>query len=95
MRDLVNRKSFLIRKFVDNLLYWLFPNTWVPLYNSVHFSRMPFKKCTANRVWQEKVSTRVQRMTEWLANNKKSLIDNNLNRSFKILYTSQSRLFVH
>ncbi|XP_025602652.2 kynurenine 3-monooxygenase isoform X1 [Athalia rosae] len=58
MRDLVNRKSFIFRKHLDTILYWLFPNTWVPLYNSVHFSRMPFQKCTANRAWQEKVIRR-------------------------------------
>ncbi|XP_046737515.1 kynurenine 3-monooxygenase [Diprion similis] len=58
MRDLVNKKSFIIRKYLDTFLYWLLPNTWVPLYNSVHFSRMPFHKCTANRSWQEKIIRR-------------------------------------
>lgn len=58
MRDLVNRKSFILRKHLDTFLYRLFPNAWIPLYNSVHFSRMPFQKCTANRAWQEKVVRR-------------------------------------
>lgn len=31
------------------------PNYWVPLYNSVSFSRMPYKKCIENRKWQDKV----------------------------------------
>ncbi|XP_046429155.1 kynurenine 3-monooxygenase [Neodiprion fabricii] len=59
MRDLVNKKSFIVRKHLDTFLYWLLPNTWVPLYNSVHFSRIPFHKCTANRSWQEKIIRRV------------------------------------
>ncbi|KAJ8308780.1 hypothetical protein KUTeg_013654, partial [Tegillarca granosa] len=32
MRASVNSKLFLLRKFLDNLLYAAFPNKWVPLY---------------------------------------------------------------
>merc|ERR1711962_1233712 len=33
MRDLVNKKSFLLRKKFDNLLHWLAPDWWVsPLH---------------------------------------------------------------
>ena len=42
MRDLVNKKSFLVRKKLDNFLHWLFPNNWVPLYTSVTFTRMRY-----------------------------------------------------
>ena len=49
MRDLVNKKSFLVRKKLDNFLHWLFPSFWVPLYTSVTFSRMRYNQCVSNR----------------------------------------------
>ena len=49
MRDLVNKKSFLLRKKLDNLLHWLSPGWWVPLYTSVTFSRMRYHQCIKNR----------------------------------------------
>lgn len=55
MRDLVTKRSYLFRKKLDELLYWMLPNTWVPLYNSVSFSHMRYSKCIANRKWQDKV----------------------------------------
>jgi len=59
MRDLVNKKSFLVRKQLDNLLYWLFPSRWVPLYTSVTFSRMRYSKCVSHRAWQDAVLARL------------------------------------
>jgi len=53
MRDLVNKKSFLVRKKLDNFLHWLLPTSWVPLYTSVTFSRMRYHKCVSNRAWQD------------------------------------------
>ncbi len=35
MRHLVNSRLFLLRKKLDNFLYRLMPNTWVPLYTMV------------------------------------------------------------
>ena len=55
MRDLVTRKSFLFRKYVDTFLYRRIPNTWIPLYSTVHFSRMRFRDCITNKEWQDKV----------------------------------------
>lgn len=55
MRDLVTRKSYRLRKKFDDFLYWMMPNTWIPLYNSVSFSHMPYKQCIENRKWQDKV----------------------------------------
>ncbi|KOB75248.1 Kynurenine 3-monooxygenase [Operophtera brumata] len=55
MRDLVTRPSYRIRKAVDDFIFWLFPNLWVPLYNSVTFSTMPYSHCVKNRQWQDKV----------------------------------------
>lgn len=43
-----------MRKAFDDFLYWLMPNSWVPLYNSVSFTHMPYKKCIDNRAWQDK-----------------------------------------
>jgi len=59
MRDLVNKKTFLLRKKLDNLLHWLLPTRWVPLYTSVTFSRMRYHHCIANRRWQDTVITRL------------------------------------
>lgn len=55
MRDLVNRRSFLLRKKVDNLLFWLLPNIWVPLYLSVAFTNIGYRQCMENKYWQDKV----------------------------------------
>lgn len=55
MRDLVRSKTFRVRKLFDEFMFWLLPNTWIPLYNSVTFSHMPYKKCIENRKWQDKV----------------------------------------
>nr|CAD7603412.1 unnamed protein product [Timema genevievae] len=55
MRDLVNKRSFLWRKKLDELLFWLFPRKWVPLYTSVTFSNMSYTKCLSNKQWQDKV----------------------------------------
>nr|CAD7452062.1 unnamed protein product [Timema tahoe] len=54
MRDLVNKRSFLWRKKLDELLFWLFPRQWVPLYTSVTFSNMSYTKCLSNKQWQDK-----------------------------------------
>lgn len=56
MRDLVNRPSFLFRKYLDNLLYKIVPSFWVPLYQSVTFSNMDYKQCISNKKWQDSVN---------------------------------------
>nr|CAD7446686.1 unnamed protein product [Timema bartmani] len=58
MRDLVNKRSFLWRKKLDELLFWLFPRQWVPLYTSVTFSNMSYTKCLSNKQWQDKMIER-------------------------------------
>lgn len=55
MRDLVNKKSYRFRKVLDEFLFKIFPEKWVPLYNSVSFTRMPYKMCIANRKWQDEL----------------------------------------
>jgi len=59
MRDLVNKKSFLIRKKLDNFLHWLLPERWVPLYTSVTFSRMRYHMCVSNRAWQDAALSKI------------------------------------
>lgn len=54
MRDLTKRLSFRCRKWLDTTLFRLFPKRWVPLYNSVSFSSMPYSECIANRQWQDR-----------------------------------------
>ncbi|KAG5678634.1 hypothetical protein PVAND_008290 [Polypedilum vanderplanki] len=59
MRDLVNKKSFLMRKALDDFLHWIAPSYWVPLYSSVSFTCMPYKKCIENREWQDRVLNKI------------------------------------
>lgn len=46
--------AYLIRKSLDDFLFWLLPSFWVPLYNSVSFTHMSYKKCIENRAWQDR-----------------------------------------
>ncbi|BES87604.1 Kynurenine 3-monooxygenase [Nesidiocoris tenuis] len=55
MRDLVNRKSFIIRKTVDNMLYRIVGSKWVPLYQSVTFTNMNYNQCLKNKKRQDSV----------------------------------------
>lgn len=55
MRDLVNRPTYRIRKFFDDLMFRFMPNKWVPLYNSVSFTSMRYTDCVENRKWQDRV----------------------------------------
>jgi len=59
MRDLVNKKSFLLRKKLDNLLHWMFPSWWVPLYTSVTFTRMRYHHCVSNKAWQDEALQKI------------------------------------
>lgn len=53
MRDLVNTKSFLLRKYFDNAMFSWFPRFWIPLYTMVTFTRIPYKRCMDDRHWQD------------------------------------------
>ncbi|XP_031638523.1 kynurenine 3-monooxygenase-like [Contarinia nasturtii] len=59
MRDLVRSKSYRLRKLLDDFLYRNIPKYWIPLYNSVSFSHMPYKRCIDNRKWQDKILSRI------------------------------------
>lgn len=55
-----NRK-FLLRKKFDNLMYWLMPKTWIPLYTMVTFTRTPYRKCIEGKKWQDKVLDKLKK----------------------------------
>ncbi|KAL7635011.1 UNVERIFIED_CONTAM: hypothetical protein RMT77_013996 [Armadillidium vulgare] len=55
MRDLVNSRFFLLRKVLDNFLYTFLPNTWIPLYTMVTFTRERYHMCILKKKWQDKV----------------------------------------
>merc|ERR1711992_211730 len=59
MRDLTARRSFLLRKALDNFLYWVFPHKWVPLYTSVTFTRMRYHHCISNKKWQDELLEKI------------------------------------
>ncbi|XP_048735396.2 kynurenine 3-monooxygenase-like isoform X4 [Ostrea edulis] len=53
MRESVNSRLFIMRKKLDNLLFSIFPNTWIPLYTMVAFSRIRYHQCIARRKHQD------------------------------------------
>lgn len=59
MRDLVARPSFQLRKKIDSYMYRLFPEFWIPLYNTISFSQKNYSWCLANKMWQDKVINHV------------------------------------
>lgn len=58
MRESVNSRLFLLRKKLDNFLHFLMPNTWVPLYTMVSFTRTRYSECISRRKWQDMVLNR-------------------------------------
>ncbi|XP_051869197.1 kynurenine 3-monooxygenase isoform X2 [Pristis pectinata] len=55
MRKHVNSKWFVFRKYVDNFLHFCMPNTIVPLYTMVTFTRIRYHKVIKRHKWQSKV----------------------------------------
>jgi len=55
MRHLVNQKLFHFRRHLDVFLNKMLGTGWVPLYNNVTFSSVPYSACIAHKEWQEKV----------------------------------------
>ena len=54
MRHLVTTRAYYWRKKVDNFLYRLVPQWWMPLYTMVTFTRIPYRKCVESRERQDK-----------------------------------------
>lgn len=67
MRDLVTRVSFRLRKWLDELLFRVWPQRWVPLYNAVSFSTMPYSECRRMRQWQDRMLCRAVAMAVTIA----------------------------
>lgn len=57
MRAHVNSKYFLFRKYLDNILHVIMPNTIVPLYTMVTFTRTRYHEAVNRWHWQDKVIT--------------------------------------
>ncbi|XP_036845660.1 kynurenine 3-monooxygenase [Oncorhynchus mykiss] len=55
MREHVNSKWFLFRKYVDNFLHIIMPRTIIPLYTMVTFTRTRYHKVVKHWHWQDKV----------------------------------------
>ncbi|UJR38358.1 hypothetical protein I4U23_031028 [Adineta vaga] len=55
MRHLVTTRSYYWRKKIDNFLYRIVPQWWVPLYTMVTFTRIPYKQCLESRKRQDKI----------------------------------------
>lgn len=56
-----------MRKALDDFLFFLLPNFWVPLYNSVSFTHMPYKKCIENRAWQDRTLNKAVKFGGFIA----------------------------
>lgn len=55
MRHLVTKRSFYWRKKIDNFLYRIIPQWWIPLYTMVTFTRTPYKQCLELRQRQDNI----------------------------------------
>ena len=55
MKHLVTQRSYYWRKKIDNFLYRLIPQWWVPLYTMVTFTRTPYKRCLELRQRQDNI----------------------------------------
>ncbi|XP_055495545.1 kynurenine 3-monooxygenase-like isoform X1 [Leucoraja erinacea] len=55
MREHVNSKWFIFRKYVDTFLHFCMPKTIVPLYTMVTFSRIRYHEVIKRHKWQCKV----------------------------------------
>ncbi|XP_062573108.1 kynurenine 3-monooxygenase-like [Saccostrea cucullata] len=53
MRSLVNKRSFRIRKKLDNVMHTILPNTWIPLYSMVAFTNTGYHLCKERRKQQD------------------------------------------
>ena len=58
MRSHVNSRMFLLRKYLDNFLNFMFPRTFVPLYTMVAFTRIPYHEAVERQRWQRRVIDR-------------------------------------
>lgn len=55
MRYLVTTRRYKLRKLLDGFLNRLFPETWIPLYTMVTFTRIRYSDCIKNREKQDRI----------------------------------------
>lgn len=55
MRSHVNSYFFLAQKYLDNLLHTVFPNTYIPLYTMVGFTRIPYHEVIQRNLRQRSI----------------------------------------
>ncbi|EYC36102.1 hypothetical protein Y032_0934g3109 [Ancylostoma ceylanicum] len=60
LKDLVNHRSYKLRKKLDLFLNRIFSNRWLPLYSMVTFTRMPYHEIVEERKRQDKVLSRLR-----------------------------------
>lgn len=85
--------AFLFRKRVDDFLFWMMPKTWVPLYNSVSFTHMPYKKCIENRAWQDRMLSRLINLSGFAAVGLTGFGIFMIKKNFEFYYDQISKLF--
>ncbi|CAB3397140.1 unnamed protein product [Caenorhabditis bovis] len=55
LKDLVNHSSYKLRKKFDLFMNKLFPNSWIPLYSMVTFTRTPYSEVVEKRKRQDRI----------------------------------------
>ena len=55
MAHFVTTRKYKLRKYLDKHLNNLFPNSWIPLYTMVTFSRLRYSECVKMRQKQDDV----------------------------------------
>eukprot|EP00466_Bigelowiella_natans_P006145 jgi/Bigna1/82709/fgenesh1_pg.96_\ len=58
MRHHTGSRLFLLRKKLEGVLNYLFPDWWIPLYKMVTFTRIPYDDVIAREAEQDKILTR-------------------------------------
>uniref|UniRef100_A0A7S2WFB3 Kynurenine 3-monooxygenase n=1 Tax=Mucochytrium quahogii TaxID=96639 RepID=A0A7S2WFB3_9STRA len=57
MRSHTSSRLFLLRKKVEGAINWVFPDSWIPLYKMVAFTRIPYDEVIRRDELQEKTIT--------------------------------------
>jgi len=55
MRDHVNSRLYVLRKYFDGFLNWILPRHWIPLYTMTTFTRIPYHKVIEKSKKQDQI----------------------------------------
>ena len=55
MRHHTGSSLFLFQKKVEGILNYLFPESWIPLYKMVAFTRIPYDECIRRAKEQDRL----------------------------------------